>query len=242
MKTSQRILCLGLPVLLAGALWAVEPGVDRPPPPPAPAGPPPTAAGEAGAMGRGGAGRRGPVMDMLEQYRDKLKKEDPAEFERLMKLKDTDPEAFRKEIRERVMRDGGMREMARENFANREGMPGGREGGMRDMMRPRPMPEDEKCLDLARQYHDARTPAEKEKLKTDLQAAINLAFEKRLVTQRERVEKMDQQLKQIRDGIATREKNRDKICAERLTELTKDPALRWQDDPPPVPGPLPEGN
>lgn len=228
MNTRIRILCLGLPVVLAGALWAVEPGIDRPPPPPA--GGPAPAGADAGGAGRK-AGRDGAGGEFMQRLQ-RLKADNPAEFERLKALRENDPEAFRKEVREKF-REGGV-------LGRGEG-PAGRDGSD---MRPRSIPEEEACIELSHKFNEAKDPADKEKLKTDLKAAIAVAFEKRLAAQRERIDKMEQSLKSIREQIVAREKNRDDVCKARLEELTKDPSLRWGDEPhgapPPPPPPNPE--
>ena len=142
------------------------------------------------------------MRDLLE----KLKDEAPEEFERLMQLRQTDRRAFMQEI---------------QKLARTKGLDIGRRG-------PGHSPEERKCDELGKLYQETQDAAEKSRIKTELKAAVEAAFRKRIDMQRQRLAKMEEQIGKIRDGLEQREKNQSKICETRLEELTRDPALRWE--------------
>ena len=147
-------------------------------------------------------GPRGP-MARLHAWIEELKENDPDEYERLMALREEDPQAFRQEIRKRL----GER--------------------MKQHMRQHAGPEEQKCMELARRYHAADSAGEKAEIKEQLEDAVQAAFDARLEQQETMLEKMEERLDQLREHLATRKAHREKICDERVDELTANPAVRW---------------
>jgi len=134
---------------------------------------------------------------------EQIKKEDPEKFEKLMKLRETNPDEFRKQISA----------LARKRFQKRrlENMP----------------PEERRCIELSRQYARTENPDEKAQIKAQLQEAVEKAFDARIRERLERLERMESELKRIRGQIEERKENRGRICTARVEELTRDPRLRW---------------
>lgn len=211
-----------LSLLLAGALtanaqehggWGGEP--PPPPPPEGGFGPPPHGGPGGpphgpGARGHGPGGMRGPGVQRPDKQRwiQRLRQENPEEFERLRRLREENPDEFRREARERIQ--------------ERMAQPGPGQG-------PRhPAAESEReCHELTRLYHDAQTAEEKERIRADLSKALEESFNKRLEAQKERLARLEKEIERIRTYVEEREANRAKICGTRLQELTQDPALRW---------------
>lgn len=203
-------------ILLCGALLLTGAGVgvlaQEQPRPPTPRD---RAAGgmrEPG-MARPDGARGARVEEAMERFKDQLQAENPAEYKRLMELREKDPEAFRNEIRARLAERG------------RGGMAGAGAGAGPGAGA---MPAEEKaCLDLARKYRETKDPAEAEKIKAELKAAVALAFDKRLERQKELLTALENRISTVRDQIQTRQGNKDKVCDLRVEELTRDANLNW---------------
>lgn len=147
-------------------------------------------------------GRRMPHMARID-WLERLKQEDPEEFERLQKLREEDPEQFRAMIRDRVKERLG--------------------GAIREALNR----HDERCRELSLQYHMAESEDQKEALRKELAEAVHAAFDARLQDQEKFVEHLAKQLEHLKQRIETRRSKRQEICRRRLEELTEDPALRW---------------
>lgn len=132
-----------------------------------------------------------------------MQTENPEEYERLQKLREDDPDAFREEMRRRV----------RDRFSG--------------MMRQRGGKLDATCQALRTKYHAADSADAKAAVKAELETAVFEAFDARLSGQKKMVAQLEAQLERLKNRIASREKNRGEICQRRLDELTQDPALGW---------------
>lgn len=196
---------------------------DLPPPPP---GPPP-AAGEAVRPPRGGADdvlrrRRENLRDLRRNRQEaglkggavkgpleQLKRENPEEYERLKALYMDDRPAFMEEMRDIVAERPGLLR---------------RVDSVRDERAQR---IERECQELSRLYQEAEDENEKERLKAELKQAVEEAFEVRIESSRRRIEHLERQLTRFKERIETLEENREKICEDRLEQLTRPPELRW---------------
>jgi len=172
------------------------------------------AAGEMrGRRWGGGDPRGGPEMAKrlgdIKVLLEELKEEDPKEFERLMELRETDKRAFMQELQKLARAKGG-------------GM--GRGG---PMGRGKPSPEEAKCHELSKLYHQTKDDEEKGRIKAELKAAVEAAFDKRLEDKRTWVQDMTKKLEEHHERIERTKAKRDEICKTRLDDLTRDPELRW---------------
>jgi len=140
-----------------------------------------------------------PYRGWLEDFR----KKHPDEYSELMRLKEENPEEFRRRLSE----------LARER--------------MRQRWKPKMQPEERRCLELSEKYHKAKSPEEKQKILAELRKAVEAAFDARIQERLRWVDAMEQKLKQIRGQIQERQANKDKICEARVEELTRDPKYRW---------------
>ncbi len=138
--------------------------------------------------------------EWMEQFRT----DNPEEFQRLMKLRESDPEAFRREI----MKNAGklMQERRGEGVSEAE----------------------KRTHDLAAQYRAAATDAERQKIKTELTDAVKSAFDEQQQRRQEQLAKLEQYLERLRSALEERHAHRDKIVNERVEQITRDPALRWE--------------
>jgi hypothetical protein len=210
-----------------GMLWAQQPAGGAPttpaPNPPEPGGTAaavaPPDAGRGPKAGNGLSTERGRRRDGVQggqqgvpgAFMERLRQEHPEIHKRLSKLYQEDREQFFQEVRA-LMRERGLQ------------APEGTGSGSRSQ---RDSVEEQKCSELGRRFRESKDAAEKERLKTELAAAIQAAFEARLRGSQERIARLEQQLKEFRQRLEHLEANRDKICAERLDELTKPAELRW---------------
>lgn len=211
----KRMTVCGLIALLAVPVLG---RAQEPPPPPPPAGVPAPQpgrphAGQArwGERGRPGGvpgmpgARGGALEEMMERFRNRLQQEDPETYNRLMALRESNPEAFRDEMREliasRMRGDAGP--LAPVNA------------------------EEVKCVDLARQVREAKTPEAAAAVKAELKKAIEAAFDKRLEQQQQMLQEFQKRMAAIQEQVKERQANKAKICELRLEELTRDESLRW---------------
>lgn len=134
---------------------------------------------------------------------DDFRKNNPDEYSRLMRLKEENPEEFRRRLGE----------LARKR--------------MRQRWKSKMPPEERRCIELSEKYHKAKTPDQKQKILAELRKAVEAAFDARIRERLRRVDAMEQRLKQIRAQIQERQANKDKICEVRVEELTRDPKYRW---------------
>lgn len=144
--------------------------------------------------------RHGRGPEWIERFRE----ENPEEFNRLMEVRRQNPDKFRQEIRER------MKDRLRER--------GDRVGNE----------EERELRELAKAYHTAESEAEKAELKAEIKEVIYAVFDERMERATDRLERMEQELDRLRDRLEKRRRNREEICLERVEELTRDPALKWQ--------------
>jgi hypothetical protein len=193
----------GVATLIAVGLGCLA-TAQEPVPTPVPGAVPGPREGAAPRLGM----RNARLEEGFDRWRETMQREDPAEFKRLMDLREKDPEAFRKEIRERVAKRG---------LGAGTSTPG-----------TEAITEHEKaCLDLARKFHETQDPAEAEKIKAQLQQAVAVAFDDRQVRQQERLTELETRIKSIREQVQKRQASKDKICQLRVEELTRDVNLNW---------------
>ncbi len=226
----RSVLLTALVVAASGLAFAQQPPVRQraPAPPavqPAPpagdmAGPPGGWAPDEGALPAPPGGpppergwrREGGQAGIPAAFMERLRQERPELHERLSRLYREDRPRFFQEVREM------MRERAPEQAG---------EGGRGPGRVLRESPEEQKCAELSRLYLEARDEAEKERLKGELAEAVHAAFEARLRASKERVARLEEQLADFRQRLERMEANRDRICQDRVEELTKPPELRW---------------
>jgi hypothetical protein len=220
-------------VTSVGTLWAQQPdGVTPPPtpsPPPAAATVEPAADAGRAAKPRANGTERGRRREAGQgqqvvpgAFMERLRLERPELHKRLSKLYEDDRELFFQEVRE-LMRERGAQ-------AAEEGGPSKRQAGdgtSSTKRAPHDSVEEQKCAELGRLYRESKDAAAKERLKGELAAAIQVAFQARLRTSQERIARLEQQVKEFRERLERMEANREKICAERLDELTTPAELRW---------------
>lgn len=109
--------------------------------------------------------------EQLRQLLDKLKREQPEEYQRLEQLKKSDRAAYFEEIRKLMPR--------------RPWFPGKVEK------------LDRQCFELSQQYRQARTQAEKDAILKELQAAVEKATDTMITDLRQRLERMGKRLEEM---------------------------------------------
>jgi len=132
----------------------------------------------------------------------RFREENPEKYEELMRLREEDHDAFRREV-------GKL--MSRRFRQGPEGV----------------LPEEAKVHELAEKYHAAKSEEEKAAAKAELDESVGRVFDARVKEREMRLEKMEQQLQRLRALIEDRKEHRDDICRARVEELTADPNLRW---------------
>jgi hypothetical protein len=174
----------------------------------------------------------------LQRFLEVLSEQNPEEFDRLKKLRDEDPEAFRKELHQRLQKE-----------RERRGLPGGRgleqpspeERGRlgRHQQTGGPGPEgmnvrspetdrlEQKSRDLAQAYRLSTDEAEKARLQAELKTNLAESFDLREKMRRERFAQMENRIKKVRELMEQRQAQREEIINRRLKELTEGEKLAW---------------
>lgn len=144
----------------------------------------------------------------LRAWLEKLRAENPEMVERLLRLREENPERFRDEVREIALRRN--------------------KGGGGDDAAVAANPDEAKCKELSRQYADTKDPVEKDRIRAELREAVLRSFDLRLQERAERLERMKQELERLQKQLAERKASRDPICEARVDELTRESGLRWE--------------
>ncbi|MBT3380781.1 MAG: hypothetical protein HN742_39010 [Lentisphaerae bacterium] len=150
---------------------------------------------------RGEMGRR---MKEGSEWMERLSTEKPEEFQRLLKLRESDPQAFSNELRKFVQERRGS----------------GHRPGRMDT-------DDRKCQELSRLYHATEDPAEKNRIRGELRAEVEAAFDRKIKVRGEWIDEMLRKIEEGRKRLAERGAQRTQICDDRVHELTRDPKLKW---------------
>lgn len=180
----------------------------------------------------------------VEMWLDQLKQKNPAEFEKARKMRDENPEEFRRHLREKVasmkMR-GGLEErpalaraikalpetdrewllqrlQAGDRFGARGGLPDMRGGGTPEMER------GELATRELVQKARAATGEERVRLRAELKAELGRLFDLREKYRAEQLRMVEQQVTSIREQLRERSVKRDEIIEHRLKEALPDEA------------------
>ena len=93
--------------------------------------------------------------------------------------------------------------------------PAGFRKKMRELREKYASPEDRKIRDLRKNYHAAKTPEEKEKIRKELRESVRMQMEKRLEFTRGQIRSAEAKLQKLkkfyRDNLAEKEKIVEKI-------------------------------
>ncbi len=167
--------------------------------------PPPVGEGVRASAQKGAEARR---AEAVERFVQQLQKDRPEEFKRLTELRRNDPEGFRKEMRERWMKNRDeISSSEKQEKAEKKA-----EKKTEKTKKPAVAPEEKACLDLAQKYLACRDSAEAAQLKIPLQAAVETAFDKKTAEQEER-------LKAASSALELRKGKKAEICGRRVQEL-----------------------
>lgn len=193
-----------------------------------------------------GAPRRGPDGEPpLERWMENVRKDRPEEFERLQRLRNDDPRAFRQELHQRVRQEKVMarlRDYPRLHEALAELPPDQREDAVKKLlaahmpkgmsqrmqrMNPESRRLEAETMGMSKAYRACGDDAEKERIRTDLRLKLTELFDLREAERRAQVARMEEDLGKIRGSLEQRERHRDEIIDRRLQELTDGDVLKW---------------
>ena len=190
----------------------------------------------------------------LDFWLDRVKEQNPQEFERLKKLRGDDPEAFHAEARKMIRREIGERlkrerpavfaaleklspedrEWVFSRMQPRGGMWQGQGGELNrrgDGARgqgPGPGPEngEEAIRSLAKSYREADEP-NKAEIREKIRKTLTESFERRSERRRNELAQFEKRIGEMRKVVEERQANRDAIIDKRLKEITEDENLAW---------------
>ena len=197
-----------------------------------------------GNFHRGGGPQDGAYLD---QWLERVKERDPAEFERMKKLRQDNPEEFKHELHQKLQnsRIGGLREhpQVTEAFKNLSpedrdwvtqrlsGPPG--EGGGEQHGGPsgwkHASPDfaagEQKVHELAKKFHGATTDADKAAAKKEIRENIAKLFDVREKNRAADIKQLDEHLAKIRKQLDEHQSKRDEMIDARLKEVISESAV-----------------
>jgi hypothetical protein len=150
----------------------------------------------------------------VDRWLARLKEKQPEEYERLQKLRETNPDEFRQELHEKLMQE-------KMRFGSRDGRHG------RPPMNPEIMKLENEALDLSKTYRQTTDAAQKEQIGKDLRQKLEVLFDLREKDRQELIRRIEADLANLKESVDQRQKNRDQIIDRRLKELTEGDGLRW---------------
>ena len=139
------------------------------------------------------------IVKFLEQF-------DPERLKQLRHLKEVDPEAFlrmMKESQHEMMKLNELRERDPQRFEQ--------------IMKERQMENEIKELSL--QCRKSQNNDEKEEIKKDIKTRLEKLFDLREAQRENEIKRMEQELNKLKEKMKTRKTNRDKIIERRQKEL-----------------------
>lgn len=196
-----------------------------------------------------GFGRRnapGRHLGPLEQWFEQLKEQDPQEYERLMIMREEDPEQFREVLKSRIKRHRAKDrfkdfpelqqaleqmppERRRECLKRLSSLQQGRppHGGKHEFSNPEINKLEQQSRKLARQVKQAKTPEEQEVLEAQLHELLNRIFDMKTQQRSKMVGHIEKQLEKLQQSLQRREEYRNEIIGRRMRELTEDDSMKW---------------
>ncbi len=227
-------------VLLAFLSWtaaSAQDPEDQPPPPDRPESPPPPGHGPGFGHGRHGGGNseNSPVDRWLEHVRES----NPEEYRRLTELKTGDPEAFRRELRDRLRKKRAMNMLeGRPHLAEAiRGLPPEEQSWLADRILDRPGrgpgpgdPETQQALKEhyrsvrtgMQTYRAAETPEEKDAARGEIRTTLSEIFDLKEEQRRERIAQAEELLQRLKREFDDLANDRDEVIDRELEELLRD--------------------
>jgi hypothetical protein len=148
----------------------------------------------------------------VDRWLNQLKERHPEEYAVLQKLRETNPEEFRRALRERL---------AQEKMRFRDGRHG------RPPMNPEIMNLEKASMDLSQTYRQATDAAQKEQIGKDLRQKLEILFDLREKDRQEHIRRIEADLAELKKSVDQRQSNRQQIIDRRFQELTDGDGLRW---------------
>jgi hypothetical protein len=86
---------------------------------------------------------------------------------------------------------------------------------------------NQKVKELVKKYHSAKDSKEKDKIKDEIKTCIREQFDEKMKINRQRLERSEKHLAELRKKLTERQAKADEIIELRVKDLTKDPSLKW---------------
>jgi len=246
MKKWLPIFLTGLLMLSSPLLYAqqtVEPEIMEAPPPDAGFGPP---------------GHPGPHRDHSPVYEwlDRLRKNNPEEYEKMKQMKEEDPEQFHTLLRNRVQRqrfkqalkaypalrdtydtlsaedqnhliDTLYRPPQKRGSRNRTKNRTKKQKRNRNPQRKEIKELDKETRQIAQNYHASEDEQERQLMRNELRIKLEKQFTIRNQDRLTHIQELEGKLTALKERMALRKSQEEQIITRRLEELTQDPDLKW---------------
>ena len=151
------------------------------------------------------------IQDVL----DFIETNDPTTYQELMNIKEKMPGEFNIIIGEAVEHKRELDRLKRESPEEYD-----------DVMKI--MDYESRERDLSRQYREAPDANDKSRIEAELKGVIKELFDLKLKQRQRELQRLEQELKNIKDEIEKRRINKEQIIQNRFDEITgKNDSLRW---------------
>jgi len=181
----------------------------------------------------------------LDQWMDRMKQDHPADFERLHKMREENPEGFRWALHQRLRRERVLQslrdhpkvfeflmslpEQERNQVLLKLAQAQGPRGphGPPDIMNPDILRLETEARQLSRSYHESADETARQKMREDLRQRLEALFDLRETERAAQIQRIETDVAKLRKTLEDRKAHREEIIDRRLQELTDGDALRW---------------
>ena len=195
---------------------------------------------------RGGGGGGGGGAPPIEMWLDMIKEKDPAEYEKLIALKNENPNAFYNNLRYRVKLErfksdlqehpkvmevfDALSEEDRRWIVSKIQPPKKMQSPGAPQSRiasPEINTAEQTSIELTQKYHQTKDEKEKQKIKEDIRTQLNKTFDLREQKRAEELNTIQTHLQTLEQTVESRKANRDAIIEQRLHQLTEGDEWEW---------------
>lgn len=173
-----------------------------------------------------GSGPRPPHVEALETWLRGLKERNPDEYQRLMRLREENPELFRQEVRSQLERI--REERRRQNGGGREGSPQPDDAAREEF--------EQKMRKSVQAWKSAGSEEDRARIEQEIREQIRIGLHRKMRMQEERLAELERQIAELRENMARQRNAADRIVEERIrmmlrSEREPGPEHRSEDHP-----------
>jgi len=153
--------------------------------------------------------------DQKIQLLDFIKEYTPFTYNRLQELKEIDPFKYEHLLMQKYRQMMELKQMKKSDPE-----------AYKDAIKA--MQLDEKTIELSKKYRDSNNKDEKNKIMGELKTVLSTLFDLREKERERKIKQLEEEIKHLKDLLASRRKNKEIIIQKKLDELTgKSEKTEW---------------